>query len=265
MSKFIGKDDAKAVAEQYATGYNPKTKQYVINTEMAQAAEKWARSADDSYLVNMKVNFEPNQNTQQLINLVDSTLKYTLVLNPNDDFRPSREEFAKIRKQIKLQSRIYITWGDLNSVKYKNINGSSCLPLESMKEWREKLENMFFDELCNFVIIDNAGNRSDFPTREALGKIETGWSDLAGLFTLNADGSTYLNRGISGAYMLQGNGLFSPFVIFGYSLFSSSIEDRLDFKFPSSRDEKVYPSWNMQFLIPKSDISKYTGFRAIRK
>lgn len=73
------KDNIADFANRYAWHYDSKK----INTNLVQAAEKWMMSADNSYLVHMKVNFEPTSNMQQLVNLINFTLEYSLEIQLN--------------------------------------------------------------------------------------------------------------------------------------------------------------------------------------
>lgn len=263
------KDNIADFANRYAWHYDPKK----INTNLVQAAEKWMMSADNSYLVHMKVNFEPTSNMQQLVNLVDSTFKYSLDVQLTDGLKlrqipDYRRKLAKIIIDNKMV-RYYMNWGDLATKNRNDSEGNYPLTLEEMKGWKKKLDDMFYAELFNFAIMDNTGGESSFPVVKVMQKVvQIHDYRLRGVLpptTLYADG-IYVYYKAKKGYMVKGKGLFSPFVVFNYDLFDSGKEEiRLIFPSSDKGEEKAYPSWEMTFLVPKSDISKYTSFQAIRK
>lgn len=223
--------------------------EYNTPKELIQPLKNWIEGADNSYLVDMTIHFEPNQNTQQLLDLIDETIKARMLINMRELPNDKRREMAQF--VVSNWNHITVNWGDLNSTK-SYISGHHPLPFKNLRDWQNKIANMFIKEICNFVVLDNEGKESSFSASEIVEKEEK-----------------YIH-GLPHS-IEQGQGLFSPFFILN--------PNHIEFSDPSSTNRNTTDSngkisislsnkdrvWEMQFLIPKSDISKYTGFRAIRK
>lgn len=144
---------------------------------------------------------------------------------------------------------------------------------DSIYAWAADFNSKFIDEYCNFVIVDNTGQRSSFSARDLFSR----WYDRVyenerinspngkPRYPNEISDKTDVMVSSAGSYGILGEGLYhNPFKFSGFG-------GRLLIDPPSYNDRNKiitmmfsYPDdwhWSTKVLIPKSEIEKYSNFR----
>ena len=255
------------VLEIYSQDYydpeRTRGEKMVYNEERKERFRQWLLSAENSYLITMNVNYKTNSNTKKIIDLFTSTI---------ESISLSKEELEEY-KNLNIPTRlITFSFYDLDKsfgigkdYYFRNNNNEII-------EWENDLIRLFSFIFSEFSIIDNLGTESAFNAymlaikpylnidnnQYRFGdnneickqKFETALHQRA---SYRMAGS-YNLPDYDNCYMLEGEGLFK------FALVNSPIpvffrRDNQETCISIDKDE-----WSILFLIPKSEISKYTNF-----
>ena len=225
---------------------------YVKNGEtIEKGIKKWLRSADDCVLMTLNININlDHEKKEAILKLFQETV-----------------------------DKISLSDAEKEEVKQKNVNYTkSCILFEpcSGQYWHElalrnssdvltEITNRFlqvgYEAISDFVIKDNLGGISSFQ----------GYQIMKNLIESNTDSDTskadmrdpnekiiVMNTNSTGL-LTNGEGLFSPAIyiekypFLGFSNKSYKKRGYLEYK-------NYGDGWVIHFLIPKSEISKYSSF-----
>lgn len=200
--------------------------QYDKNVE--QSINRWLANADESYLMTMQLQFIPNSNMGILEGLIHSTLS-SLSLTENEIDEYEKYNMKTYNFTVRYS---YIEYGRPHREKGYTLRYNEYTLRNDIWAWYAQITDALEKEYSSYKIVDNTGQESYFDGYEILkdsGKIRV---SIKGNHT----------------YYTEGHGLLSPYFILGLYY-----------------DEPYAKYWTAQFLLPKSDISKYSSFRVERR
>lgn len=229
---------AYRMAYNYPTGFDQNVKQSI---------KKWLANADESYLMTMQLQFIPNSNMEILEGLIHSTLSsLSLTENEVDEYKKYNMDTYKFSISYNIEKAF-------SSYTLRNTE-------KDIMTWCEQILYAFYEEYGTYKIVDNTGQESYFDGYEILKKIKK--YKEANIAIRNLAGEIRVAEG-SERYYTEGHGFLSPY--FGIKFDFSHIwkaNDQLSLE-PHSFEKPN--SWTIQFLLPKSDISKYSSFKVERR
>lgn len=233
--------DKTSFSKALATDYDDQ-KGFVCNENIQRLADNWIKSADESYLMEMEIQFIKNNNTSKLFDLISSTLSS---LSLTDEAVIDYHQVNTVGCELE----VFFEINDYFTGVYYLRNSE-----KDIMTWGRELQKAFYAEYDNYKIIDNNNQISCFNGLEMIEKIINTPSSHS---INNLDGKVFIQTVGSAAsadYVTKGSGLLVPFFLLNYiPLFYM--------KEPDDRLEICNFKWTIKFLLPKSDISKYTNFR----
>lgn len=242
-------DEPKDIAK-WATNTHDKSEQF-INNPKEDLVKDWFENAGNNYLMDTEIVFKPNENTKSLFDLISGTLSN---LSVERDFYVSSKE--------QTDHEVYISYGNY-------YNQDKVCPRywlrnsrKDLATWINQLRDIFEEYFINFKIMDNLGKES-FLGCEIYKKPSFKTSVHTKDPVIN---DVFFYQGDHWA-LTNGYGLFSPVVLLRRNWIggaSSGESGRIDLIFPKDYDRRYdgpeYIKWKIRFLIPKSEIGKYTKF-----
>ena len=254
-------DVLKIYSQDY---YDINSNKLVYNEGRKERFHQWLLSAENSYLITMNVGYKTNSNTKKIIDLFTSTLE-SISLS-----KAELEEYKKLNiptRQIGFSFYGLDKSFDIGKDYYFRNNNDEIL------KWEANFVMLFSYIFADFDIVDNLGTKSYFDAyilainpyleknsnQYRLGKkndickqkFQTALRQRA----RDRMVGSYNLPDYDNCYMLEGEGLFK------FALVNSPIP-----VFYRHDNQESYISiekgeWNIIFLIPKSEISKYSNFR----
>ena len=233
-----------------------KRKQETVRSQLAQ----WLKS--NSYLVTMKIKYSANDNTQQLLGYILKTLN-AISLSSED-----LQEYQKVG----------LKWSTYNFMKNNFYFRNTMVDVNA---WNRKMVHAFYDYFTNFEIVDNLGNKSYFEGYDEKFKAmhDSDFSKVSDFIVWD--------QMAKHSYILKGHGLLAPFFklednligpytywnkysqasgnikAYEYSMVPDDISKAYDsignLQYVSFQME-TWPEMTVGFLLPASDISKYSKF-----
>ena len=200
---------------------------------------------DNYYTLPINIIFRYNENLATLWDLISSTLK---------SVEPSQKECEFFKNTWYTH---YTVLGLIPTSKREgfDLNGwNTRLSSNEIKKYNAKINEILINFFSDFEIIDNTGTKSSFDAKW--------WGEYIGSDSDEVERKAAAEKCfISGAYY-SGTGIFSPLVA-GCESFRQLFrrlykEDVLSC--PSSLSDEDKIEWNLDVLIPKGDISKYSSF-----
>lgn len=201
-----------------------------------QSIDRWLANADESYLMTMQLQFIPNSNMGILEWLIHSTLS-SLSLTENEIDEYEKYNMKTYNFTVRYS---YIEYGRPHREKGYTLRYNEYTLRNDIRAWYAQITDALEKEYSSYKIVDNTGQESYFDGYEIL-KIANYSKDenIEIRFARRGDGHTYYT---------EGHGLLSPY-----------------FELKLYYDEPYAKYWTAQFLLPKSDISKYSSFRVERR
>lgn len=233
-----------------------KRKQETVRSQLAQ----WLKS--NSYLVTIKITYTANDNTKQLLEYILKTLNAISL---------SSEDLGEYQKDG-------LKWSTYNFMKNNFYFRNSITDINA---WNRNLVHAFYDYFTGFEIMDNLGNKSYFEGYDEKFKAmhDSDFSKFSDFIVWDQTGRH--------SYVLKGHGLLAPFFklednligpytywnknsetsgnmnTYEYSMIPDDISKAYDsignLQYVSFQME-TWPEITIGFLIPASDISKYSKF-----
>lgn len=242
-------DKPKDIAK-WATNAFDKSGQFISNPKETLVKD-WFENAGNNYLMDTEIVFKPNENTKSLLDLISGTLSNLSV--ERDFYVGSKEQ---------TDHEVYIFYGDYYN--QDKVHPSYWLrnSRKDLATWINQLRDIFEEYFINFKIMDNLGKESFlgceiYKNPSFKRSVHTKDPVINDVFFYQGDHWALTN----------GYGLFSPVVLLqrNWVIGASSGESgRIDLLFPKdySRryDDPEYIKWKIRFLIPQSEVGKYTKF-----
>ena len=238
-------DEPKDIAK-WATNAHDESGLFISNPKETLVKD-WFENAGNNYLMDTEIVFKPNENTKSLFDLINVTLSNLSV---------GRNFYVGSKEQA--DHEVFISYGDY----YKVI--TSYWLRNSRKDlatWINQLRDIFEEYFINFKIMDNLGKESFlgceiYKNPSFKSSVHSKDPVINDVFFYNGDHWALTN----------GYGLFSPVVLLQRKWLTgaSGESGRIDLQFPKDYDRRYdgpeYIKWKIRFLIPKSEIGKYTKF-----
>ena len=235
----------------------------ILDPEVYERLKNWICSADSCYLVNLSVQFTPNKNAVKLFDLIYETI--SSISLGNDEAK----EYEKLHLKTTTMGPFWLpdfykeykeTRGSLVPIPFRWESKLRNSP-KDIRDWLIKLGNTFYDCFSNFKIIDNTNQESclNFVLRHRN-------TDLEDFSDSDLDGKWGEVWWSSLGYIVTGERLFSPFAIIKYN--NKMGFDLYDYSAGSGSLEFCggdQMNVNIRFLMPISDISKYSNFKVEKK
>lgn len=234
---------------------------------------KWVGSANNSYLIKMMVQFVPNENIMNLKQIITSTFA---------NIQLSREEREEYMKQNIPYTTVKLSGeDDYGSLKYFDtiyfyLRNSDSDVIDLLN----KIANTFYNFFSNFKIVDNLNKESSFPQFQIIQEIDNATTEWGykGDFVATSDpnrSSRYIT------IITPGTNLFSPYIFVYYNFHVDNVKRNpmyqtisISFRnfgglFSPIESEcantvdaifKSTPTWEITFLMPRTEIHKYNNF-----
>ena len=229
--------------------------------EMQANVNSWLNKSEGAYWMTFKINYDENQNTKPFFHILETTMKnLSLTDEEKNDYQAHNSHITKLTFGRQGFSATYID----NDLQYYLRNSD-----EDIIKWTHDLSNVFYSYFTNFGIKDNTNITS---------YISKDYSEICMKLTNNIHYSSvgqhvyFRNYNLfvvpiseyneySRYFFTKGSGIFAPYVIIQDNLlhhFSYWNFEKPEFTYPTNGS-----SMELYFLIPRDDISKYSGFNIV--
>lgn len=197
---------------------------------------------DNYYTLPINIIFKYNENLTTLWSLISSTLK---------SVEPSQEECKFFNYTCYTD---YAVLGLIPESKEKEV-GLLCwhtrLNNNEVKKYNAKINEILINFFSDFEIIDNTGTKSSFDAKR--------WGEYIGSNSDEKERKAAAEKCYLSEDYYSGTGIFSPLVASCGSLSHLFRALCADYQpYTLGHEDKI--EWDLNVLIPKGDISKYSSF-----
>lgn len=224
----------KSVREQNPDYYNREK----------QKIENWKKSLDNSYMLTLSLQYMPNDNTKSFIDFINSSLESICL--KRGGLNSEYDEYERLGLEV-TTFRLDLSRLLLYDNRHMTTSKDFCFRNTGteMRDFVDEFRNIFFSEFTDFQIVDNTGVVSSLNELQessiGVGLFIEGWMDGTGLF----------------------NFVFLPPCNVRLYRYSNDHDKTYTLEFCTlGRSDMTY---NINVVIPKDDISKYSSFKVERK